>query len=154
MCAASPLPQMAAVALCAATFPASMTEVRTGLALLLASPALCGLGPDDRGTAELLLAEALNNVVEHAYARWSGEIEVRLGRGSGHVDVCIIDQGLPMPDVTPPAGHLPTIGAPEDLPEGGFGWFLIRSLAEDLSYRRIANRNELSFRIPLDNWES
>jgi len=36
-----------------------------------------------------------------------------------------------------------------DLPEGGFGWGLIRALSSGLSYRRMSERNRLAFRIPL-----
>ena len=38
-----------------------------------------------------------------------------------------------------------------DLPEGGFGWGLIRTLSSGLSYRRMSERNRLAFRIPLPN---
>ena len=37
----------------------------------------------------------------------------------------------------------------QDLPEGGFGWFLIRELTHDLTYRRDGSRNHLSFRMVL-----
>ena len=136
------------------TFAATTFAVRTGLTQLAAMPLLASLGPEDRGTAELLLAEALNNVVEHAYARWPGDITLHLARAGGHISVVIRDQGLPMPGNTPPQGALPRLDAPESLPEGGFGWFLIRSLAKDLTYRRLGAVNELHFRIPVDNWEA
>lgn len=134
------------------TFEATPGSVRDGLAVLLQSPALASLREEDRGTAELLLAEALNNVVEHAYARWPGDIRVSLRPEGTHIQVRITDQGLPMPGGAPPRGTLPEIEAQEDLPEGGFGWFLIRSLSEDLSYLRLGDSNALSFRIPVDNW--
>lgn len=134
-------------------FPADTLAVRDGLAALMSSPSLARLDDEDRGTAELLLAEALNNVVEHAYARWSGEIAVRLALQAEGVDVVITDQGLPMPHATPPKGQLPELDD-ADLPEGGFGWFLIRSLAQDLNYRRVEETNELTFRIPINNWEA
>ncbi len=135
-------------------FPAETTAVREGLARLMASPCLQGLGAEDRGTAEVVLAEALNNVVEHAYARWSGDVLVTLRREPTQVEVRITDHGLPMPQASPPQGALPEIGAFDDLPEGGFGWFLIRSLARELTYRRQGERNELTFAIPVDNWEA
>jgi len=134
-------------------FPATVAAVRDGLAQVLSSPGLAELAEEDRGTAELLLAEALNNVVEHAYARWPGDIRLTLARQGTGLAVCICDQGLPMPGATPPKGELPSIGALADLPEGGFGWFLIRSLAQELTYHRHADRNELRFYIPVDNWE-
>ncbi len=36
-----------------------------------------------------------------------------------------------------------------DLPEGGFGWFLIKDLAKDLKYRRIGQENHLHLRIAI-----
>lgn len=136
------------------TLQATMADVRDGLQRVLACSCLGDLGEEDRGTVQLLLAEVLNNVVEHAYARWPGEIALSLTREGASLAVRISDQGLPMPDASPPRGDLPGLGAPEDLPEGGFGWFLIRSLAHDLTYRRIGQTNELSFRISVDNWEA
>ena len=42
--------------------------------------------------------------------------------------------------------HLPK---PEELPEGGFGWYLIQDLTQELCYYREDRRNFLAFRIPL-----
>ena len=122
--------------------------------------ALCALvdrlmvGPmeeDTRDTAQLVLAEALNNIVEHAYAQTSGEIEVTLEVSAQGLTCRIVDQGQPMPNGELPAGHLPSAQggavALDDLPEGGFGWHLIRTLSQDLSYRRIGTENLLTFRI-------
>ena len=62
--------------------------------------------------------------------------------------LCLIsDTGLPMPEGQLPAGVLAPLGDFADLPEGGFGWHLIRSLSKDLSYRREGGRNLLSFRL-------
>ena len=36
------------------------------------------------------------------------------------------------------------------LPEGGFGWALIRDMTRDLTYRRQGRMNRLSFVIDLD----
>lgn len=130
---------------------ATMLDVREGLRDLMACPLVQDLSEDCLGTAELVLAEALNNVVEHAYARYSGQIEVEVQRGADQLRFHISDRGLPMPGAEPPAGRLPDMGAFEDLPEGGFGWFLIRSLAQDLAYQRIGERNLLSFGVLVDN---
>ena len=37
--------------------------------------------------------------------------------------------------------------AVEELPEGGFGWDLIRQLTTGLAYARVEGRNELTFRM-------
>jgi serine/threonine-protein kinase RsbW len=126
-------------------------SVRGGLASLFAAPPLCDLAADARGTAELVLGEALNNIVEHAYATTSGPIEVCVTRTADALACRIADRGASMPGGTPPAGQLPTglDGPIDDLPEGGFGWFLIRTLTADLTYHRQDGRNHLSFTLPL-----
>ncbi|MBI1173023.1 ATP-binding protein [bacterium] len=129
----------------------TMLDVRAGLADLMACPIVQGLSADCLSTTEIVLAEALNNVVEHAYARFAGEIEVELRRDSDQLRFHIKDKGLPMPDAEPPAGYPPAVGSFDDLPEGGFGWFLIRTLSCDLAYRREGDLNLLSFGVVLDN---
>jgi serine/threonine-protein kinase RsbW len=130
---------------------ATMLDVREGLRDLMHCPLVQDLSADCLGTTELVLAEALNNVVEHAYASYSGQIEVEVRRGRNQLRFHIADRGLPMPGAEPPLGHLPEVGVFDDLPEGGFGWFLIRSLSQDLAYRREGERNLLSFGVLVDN---
>lgn len=116
--------------------------VRRGLGLLFADPRLAALPPDSRGTAEIVLAEVLNNVVVHGQPR--GRIVVRLRLEGEALAFRISDQGLPLPGGRLPKGVLQ---APDTLSEGGFGWPLIRALASDLEYRRAEGVNHLSFRI-------
>ena len=53
-----------------------------------------------------------------------------------------------MPDLQAPLGLPQEIDRPIcDLPEGGFGWFLIRDLAKDLSYQRLAQENRIELRL-------
>lgn len=129
------------------TIAADPLAVRDGLAILFDTALLRSLADDDRGTAEIVLAEALNNIVEHAYARHAGEIEITLLLHQNALICRIIDTGLPMPNDALPAGHLAEFAPTDDLPEGGFGWFLIRTLSRDLDYRRVDGRNHLSFRL-------
>jgi serine/threonine-protein kinase RsbW len=126
-------------------------SVRDGLATLFAAPPLCDLTQDARGTAELVLGEVLNNIVEHAYATNTGPIEVCVSLHNGSLACCIADGGIAMPGGAAPPGQLPAglAGRIEDLPEGGFGWFLIRTLTSDLTYHRQDGRNRLSFTLPL-----
>ena len=126
--------------------PADSIAVRNALKSACDTRLLRSLSEDALGTAEIVLAEALNNIVEHAYASSTGQIEMSLRRSGQKLSVLITDQGNPMPEGKLPVGRLPD--ANEDgLPEGGFGWFLIRSLSEDLRYCRSDGQNHLSFRL-------
>lgn len=129
--------------------PADFMAVRSGLQNLFAQEPLCSLCDDTRGTAEIVMAEALNNIVEHAYAAQAGLIEIWVGLGATGLECSISDYGRPMPDFQLPKGQQHDLAQMDDLPEGGFGWFLIRSLAQDLQYQRRYNQNLLRFRLPL-----
>ncbi|ARC87692.1 ATP-binding protein [Rhodovulum sp. MB263] len=103
------------------------------------------------GMAETVLAEVLNNIVEHAYSKdRRGPIELRLVRDGVWLRVDVRDYGRPMPDGSLPEAE--RTGADiqaETAPEGGFGWFLIRAFARDLDYSRNGQQNRLTFSVPL-----
>jgi serine/threonine-protein kinase RsbW len=120
--------------------PSDPLAVRAGLRQLMAAAVMQQLTPDGRGVAEIVLAEVLNNVVEHAYAEAAGEITLSVRREGGLLTCRVTDTGRPMPGGQPPD---PGLTPPEQLPEGGFGWYLIRTLARDLRYLRHEGRNEL-----------
>ncbi len=103
------------------------------------------------GTLELTLAEALNNIVEHGYADQSpGLIDLSVTLMVGALTCRIEDFGRPLPGCAPPNGGLPPVTRDvARLPEGGWGWALIRALSTDLGYERNGNRNVLTFRIPI-----
>lgn len=129
---------------------ATPDAVRDGLVQMMARQPLATLSEEERGAAELVLAEVLNNVAEHAYADTAGTVAVTLVPARGGIDCLVIDQGVALPNRQMPAGKL--IAGPEtpveDLPEGGFGWHLIRSLTRDLTYARDGGCNRLSFTLP------
>lgn len=127
---------------------ADALAVRHGLASLFAQEPLNCLSDDLRGTAEIVMAEVLNNIVEHAYAAQSGAIEVSIDLGENGLECTITDNGAPMPSSDLPKGKPYALDQMDDLPEGGFGWFLIRSLAQDLQYSRFRDQNFLRFRLP------
>lgn len=104
-----------------------------------------------RDRVMIVLAEVLNNVVEHAFARRAaGRIDMTVRAGPRDVTLDIADNGAPMPGNAPPAYRCPGVEAPRDaLPEGGFGWNLIHDLARDVDYRRTENVNRLRLRIPV-----
>lgn len=124
---------------------ADALAVRDGLRRLMGAPPLSGLSEDARGTAEIVLAEVLNNIVEHAYARWPGTIDLTIRDDPGGVLLRVEDDGLPMPGEALPPGTPPDPGA---LPDGGFGWHLILRLSLAADYRRVAGRNRLTLSLP------
>jgi serine/threonine-protein kinase RsbW len=128
---------------------AEPASVRAALQRITAAAPVCDLSPDQRSTVELVLAEVLNNVAEHAYADAAGHVAVTVALHSGTLDCEVVDEGAAMPGGTLPEGRLPVHAPDGDLPEGGFGWHLIRSLTRDLAYRRQRGSNRLSFTIPL-----
>lgn len=130
-------------------FPAGDLETRAALGAVCGRLRAAGLSEDDRSSAELILAEALNNIVEHAYGGESGEIELHVALHHDRLVCLIRDHGRPMPDGRPPDPGPPHIAPPDYLPEGGFGWHIIRCLTTDLHYRRAGDWNELSFHVPL-----
>ena len=120
--------------------PADPMAVRDGLRALFDTILLRSLPEDGRGTAEIVLAAALNNIVEHAYGPTDGPLRLTLMRGRRRLICRLVDRGRPMPGLSLPQADLP----PDDsLAEGGYGWFLIHSLSQRLVYRRIAGINHL-----------
>ncbi|MBA83549.1 MAG: ATPase [Rhodobacteraceae bacterium] len=132
-------------------FDATEMGVRQTLTSLLSFLTEIGIGEMNRGTVEIVLAEALNNVVEHAYAETGqGSIELQCKSQVDRLDVAIMDQGPPVPVHVFAERSAPDTDVPlDDLPEGGFGWLLIQNMTENLAYHRVGDTNCLRMAIPL-----
>ncbi|MCX8954062.1 ATP-binding protein [Ruegeria sp. NA] len=134
------------------SFPATETEASAGIAKLSAGLAKRGLPPHKADDVKIALAEAINNVVEHAYmdvAPAGVQVTCRLDRN--RLDILISDTGHPLPGYEPPDGTPAPLGTRiQDLPEGGFGWFLIHQLTSDICYERRDGCNRLSLRFNFD----
>ena len=99
--------------------------------------------------AVIVLGEVLNNAVEHALAgRTDGWLDLTVCAVGGSLEVTARDDGRPMPPMLLGGGDLPDMGdVVADLPEGGFGWFLIHTLADDMIYERADGTNCLTFTL-------
>lgn len=108
------------------------------------------------GTVEIVLAEALNNIVEHACAGVTdARIDLRAALGASGLRFVLSDRGAPLPGLLLPDGDPPEIGHGTDaLPEGGFGWMLIHSLTREIHYERDGARNLLTLWFDLSPEES
>jgi serine/threonine-protein kinase RsbW len=110
-------------------------SIREALAEVRSRLGRMALSEEEITTVEVVLAEVMNNVAEHAYA-WRRDGEMILGLAhdaGGHPRVGhgrrASDAGrdLPFGERLDPTVPL------EDMPEGGFGWLIIRQLARDVS---------------------
>lgn len=101
----------------------------------------CHISPELCGHLELLMVEALNNVIEHAYqGEDNHEVYIELVDKPQHTIICIRDFGLAAPNLLSDDG---TLFPDEDsLPEGGWGLPLIQALADNIAYCS-SNKNNL-----------
>lgn len=83
----------------------------------------------------LALAEGFSNAVRHAHQELPSEtpIEIELAVGDKRLEIRIWDQGKPF---DPDSVKEPLPGT---LCEGGYGWFLLRRLADRVVYERCAD---------------
>ena len=104
------------------TLAGTQNAVRDGLAQAMMLLAPLQLGTDESGTVELVLAEALNNVLEHALSRATKQTKIEI---CGHHDMSglhltVIDCGAPMPDGTAPIKKAPNLDVnTDDMPKEG-----------------------------------
>ena len=136
--------------LCKVHLRSGTTTTRRALEKVLHALEGLKLDSEERHTVELVVAEALNNIVEHAYPETGngGPIDIECTHRANGLHFAFFDEGQAMPDGTVPFASLPDLGLEtEDLPDGGFGWFIINELAKDVVYERVADRNELRLRI-------
>lgn len=90
-------------------------------------------------------AEVFNNIVEHAYhGSPGGEIQAAIWMAQGSFYLVTRDRGRPFSPLPPITGTRDD--APVDLellPDRGFGWPIIRGIADDIAYDRIDGWNVL-----------
>jgi serine/threonine-protein kinase RsbW len=123
-------------------------EVRAVLERLEKDMRLGQLDPAAIADVQVVFGEVMNNIVEHAYNEGpDGWINIQLQCDEqGSFSCCVLDRGQEMPYQQLPPGTLPDSSGPmETLPEGGFGWFLIRQLTRQLTYQRDGDMNRLTF---------
>lgn len=94
------------------------------------------------GQLELILVEAVNNVIEHAYQNKEGlPIDATFETDSTEVKITIMDRGIAILEpLHETEGAMPDIG---ELPEGGWGIALIHSLADRVEHFRENGSNTL-----------
>lgn len=130
-------------------FPATEAAVARQIDAIAAAVDGHRLGRRFRTDIAIVLGEVLNNIVEHSLAgRRGASIELSVRVEGCALLVETVDRGRPLPPRLLLGAELPDseVAVP-DLPEGGFGWFIIHALAQDMVYERAAGANRLSFRL-------
>ncbi len=134
------------------SFPATQGQASEGIAILSARLAKHGLPESKADDVRIALTEAINNVVEHAYAEISPtDIRIDCSLCAKELIVQIFDSGDPMPGLRVPSSQPAPVDTDlENLPEGGFGWYLIHRLSSDIQYERKDGVNLLYLRFNFD----
>lgn len=134
------------------SFKATELEARSAIAETSGRLRAAGVPSARADEIEIALAEAINNVVEHAFAgSENGTVHLLCSLRPNRLDIRICDTGSPLPDERLPPGLAADLAVPRsELPEGGFGWFLIRELTSEIRYDRCGNSNHLSLRFDLN----
>lgn len=132
-------------------FTSGTAQVRQTLDQTLTDVRDANIDPTLCDVSQIILGEVLNNVVEHAYGFEEGHsIELSIWLRTDGLWCEVLDNGLPMPNGVPPAGVRTDVDPDQrgDLPEGGFGWAMVRELTENIQYFRANDTNQLLFLIP------
>lgn len=129
-------------------FVAELSEI-TPFTLWMQGVALAVEGWDGAKRYECVLAavECFTNIVRHAYETHAGNIEVTATMSANHLELVLRDTGAPLP-VAARALDVMEQPDPELLAEGGYGLFIMQSLADEIQYHSDANGNvwRLSYR--------
>jgi serine/threonine-protein kinase RsbW len=103
------------------------------------------LASDEQARILIVLEELITNVAKYGYTnRSAGMAEVALQLEAFHLTIEFVDDGDPFnPLATPP----PDLEAPlEERDLGGLGIHILRSLAEEIHYTRVEERNVILFK--------
>ncbi len=135
------------------SFDANDLAIRGALQAVRKSMQTASFEPELMSRVEMVLAELFNNIAEHAYAEaGKGEVRASFAEDMGCVTVAVHDRGQQMPGGMLPDGRLPDTNVPlDDLPEGGFGWHIIRTQSDFLTYARESGSNVTKLRFDLSS---
>lgn len=100
-----------------------------------------GLSDDEVFHVEMAVDEACSNIIEHAYAAQTGDIDLACRCPvNGQFEVVIRDSGQPFdPEEIPPRN----VGTPTDLDslnEGGLGLYFMRRLMDEVRFEFVAGQ--------------
>ena len=98
------------------------------------------VSPSDTFRLDLLLAEAVTNVIHYAYPdKASHQIEILFHYQQGVISLSVQDMGQPFDPLQNPEVEFPR--TLDEASEGGLGIHLIRSYADECKYKRENEKN-------------
>lgn len=106
---------------------------------------LLGVSPDVSFQLNLVLDEAVANVVNYAYSEPGHELQVTMDRVGDQLVVQIVDQGVPFDPTTESETPDITLSV-EERPIGGLGIFLIKEMMDVVEYERKGDSNVLTMK--------
>ena len=99
--------------------------------------------PDLIFTMSLVIEELGMNIINHAYGDDSGEFEIIITSEDRSLTVELIDSGPPFNMLTD--APAPDVDAPiDERPIGGLGIHLVKTMMDELDYRRERDQNHLT----------
>ncbi|GBD90455.1 serine-protein kinase RsbW [bacterium BMS3Abin04] len=99
---------------------------------------------------ELSVAEAVNNIIRHAYKGNTSElIEVEVKKNNNYVEIVFTDSGIPRENLEKPKLNFDPNDI-ENLPEGGFGLYLIDTIMDENDYYSQSGKNILRLKKIID----
>jgi len=120
--------------------PAKLSSLTGFREFVNRSAVAAGVGPQLLPRIELALEELLVNHVLHAYGSGEGDSEVVCFRREPDCFCLeVVDEARPFDPLAQATPDLTLAAA--DRPIGGLGIHLVRSLADEVSYRREAGKN-------------
>lgn len=103
-----------------------------------------GLNDDEVFHVEMAVDEACSNIIEHAYAAQTGEIDVACRCPvSGQFEVVIRDSGQPFDPGEVPPTHMSAPADLDSLSEGGLGLYFIRKLMDEVRFEFVPGQGNI-----------
>lgn len=110
---------------------------------------LAALPATEISSVQIVVAEVLNNITEHAYPdQHPGSFNLHVRVTRDQIVAVVSDHGERVPDCVLFSHPLADPGGDAaDLPEGGFGWSLIHVLSARIRHRYVDGQNWLAIAI-------
>jgi serine/threonine-protein kinase RsbW len=97
-----------------------------------------GLNDDEVFHVEMAVDEACSNVIEHAYATQTGNIDLACSCPvDGQFEIVIRDSGQPFDPAEIPVPNMSTSADLDDLDEGGLGLYFMRKLMDEVRFEYV-----------------